>query len=397
MGRDPSAGGAHPGDAGVWRRIAEEAARWARALAVDAGAPGAAPRAARAPAPAGSRSAVQRASDTPALGAATVPRGGELAACGLLLAFAYPDRIAQRRPDGRYLLRGGRGATFGDSEPLSKSEYIVCAELDDLGRDGRIDLASSLELGDLLQHFAGDIQVEETVEWDREPQTVKSRRRELLGAIVLKDVPSAKPNPELVTQALLRGIASEGLDMLPWTRNARQLQERLVFLHRLNAVLPDYTDEALLASLAEWLGPHLHGMRCRADLQRLPLAGILHDALPWERRREMDEQAPTHFVVPSGSKLPIDYSDAAAPAVAVRLQEMFGLQETPRLGWGRVPLTLHLLSPASRPVQVTRDLASFWRETYFEVKKDLKGRYPKHYWPDDPLTATATHRVRPRP
>lgn len=348
-------------EAQAWRRIAEEAARLARA--------------------------------TGATGAAA----GDIENCGLLLAFAYPDRIAQRRPDGRYLLRNGRGAAFRHVQLLAQSDFIVAVELDDQGVDCRIDLAASLDYSDLERHFGDQIEVEETVDWDRESQSVKARKRHRLGALILKDIPNPNPDPVACMSTLLRGIEIEGLHILPWTKSAKQIQERLLFLHRLNTQWTDFSEEALTATLEDWLGSHVYNMRSRADLQRLNLTGIIQDTLSWNDRQELDQQAPTHFVVPSGSRIPIDYSDTQAPSVAVRLQEMFGLADTPRLGWGRVPLTLHLLSPASRPVQVTRDLASFWRDAYFEVKKDLKGRYPKHYWPDDPYSAVPTNRVRPRP
>ncbi|MDP9347915.1 MAG: ATP-dependent helicase HrpB, partial [Gemmatimonadota bacterium] len=208
--------------------------------------------------------------------------------------------------------------------------------------------------------------------------------------------PWTDPDPEAVRDALLEGIAREGVGALPWDRETRQLQERLVFLHRLDPAWPDVSDAALAAALPEWLGPHVHGLRRVSDLRPTDVRAALLALLPWDRRQALDELAPTHLAVPSGSRITIDYSDPEAPVLAVRLQEVFGLTRTPRLARGRVPLTLHLLSPAGRPVQVTRDLESFWRSTYFEVKKDLKGRYPKHYWPDDPLTATPTHRVRPR-
>ncbi|HEX8670396.1 MAG TPA: ATP-dependent helicase C-terminal domain-containing protein, partial [Longimicrobium sp.] len=206
--------------------------------------------------------------------------------------------------------------------------------------------------------------------------------------------PRADADPERITAALLDGVRERGLGALPWSKSARQLQERLVFLRRADASWPDASDAGLLAGLEEWLAPHLHGVISLAQLARLDLAAILESMLPWDRRRRLDEQAPTHVEVPSGSRIAVDYSDPEAPVLAVRLQEVFGWTETPRIAG--VPLTLHLLSPAHRPVQVTRDLASFWRTTYFDVKKDLKGRYPKHYWPDDPLAATPTRRARPR-
>lgn len=322
--------------------------------------------------------------------------GGDVDACGLLLAFAYPDRIARRRDSGRFLLRNGRGAALAGPQPLAKAPWLVAAELDDLGAEGRVYLAAPVDVADLERHFADQIEAETTVYWDREAQAVRARQRERLGALVLKDVPLADPDPEETAAALLRGIAEEGLEMLPWTKQARQFWQRLLFMSRHEEGWPDVSEEALATSLPDWLGPHLYGLKSRDDLQRLSLTDILAGMLSWERRRELDEYAPTHIVVPSGSRIPVDYSDPEAPVLAVRLQEMFGLKETPRIARGRVPLTLHLLSPAHRPVQVTRDLASFWRSAYFEVKKDLKGRYPKHYWPDNPLEALPTNRTRPR-
>ncbi|MCZ8514504.1 ATP-dependent helicase HrpB [Paenibacillus filicis] len=316
--------------------------------------------------------------------------------CGLLLGFAYPDRIAQRRGTGRFLLAGGRGAVLPELQPLSAEPYLVAAELDDQGPESRIFLAAPLEEAELAEHFADRIREEREIAWDRAAQAVRARRRERLGALVLREGPLASPAPEETLAALLTGIREEGLGLLPWSKSARQLQQRLVFLHRIDASWPDASDEALLATLEDWLAPHLDGRKSRESLQSLSLASLLEEALPWDKRRQLGELAPTHITVPSGSRIPVDYSDPEAPVLAVRLQEMFGLADTPRIAGGRVPLTVHLLSPASRPVQVTRDLASFWRTTYFEVKKDLKGRYPKHYWPDDPTAAVPTSRTKPR-
>ncbi len=315
---------------------------------------------------------------------------------GLLLAFAYPDRIAQRRSAGRFLLRNGRGAILPDAQPLMDEPYLVAAELDDQGPESRIFLAAPVALNDLEAHHGEQITAEVQVYWDPEARAVRARRRERLGALILRAEPLPKPGPAAVTAALLDGIAAEGLAILPWTKASRQLQERLIFLSRLDPAWPDASDEALRHSLPDWLGPHLDGCRSEGDLQRLHLAEILEAMLPWERRRELNELAPTHITVPSGSRIPIDYSDPAQPVLSVRLQEVFGLPTTPRVARGRVPLTMHLLSPAHRPVQVTQDLASFWRSAYFEVRKDLRGRYPKHYWPEDPLTATPTNRAKPR-
>ncbi|WP_139488018.1 ATP-dependent helicase HrpB [Brevibacillus dissolubilis] len=316
--------------------------------------------------------------------------------CGLLLAFAYPERIAQRRDGQRYLLRNGRGAFFTEQQPLANQPYLVAVELDDQGAESRIFLAAAVDRSELEQHFADQIQDEAVIAWDRSAQAVRGRKRLRLGALMLKDAPLPSPDPDDVVTALLQGIQTEGLDILPWSKTTRQLQQRLHFMHQHDAESPDVSDEALTSTLSDWLAPYLYGMKSRDDLQRVHLAEALKAGLTWEQQQQLDEHAPTHITVPSGSRIPVDYSDPQNPVLAVRLQEMFGCRETPRIARGRVPLTIHLLSPAHRPVQVTRDLASFWQNTYFEVKKDLKGRYPKHHWPDDPLSAVATNRAKPR-
>jgi ATP-dependent helicase HrpB len=319
-------------------------------------------------------------------------------AAGVLLALAYPDRIAQRRPGagGRYLLRNGRGAAFPEAQSLSGHPWLVAAELDDAGREGRIALAAPLELADVERHFAEQVVREEVVAWDAAAGAVRARRVERLGALVLREAPLAAADPGLVAAALLEAVREEGIASLGWTKASAQLRERIAFLHRHDASFPDVSDAALGATLAEWLGPRLHGMRRMDEVRRIDPGPLLEGMLAWDQRRRLDEEAPTHLAVPSGSRIPVDYADPEAPVLAVRLQEVFGWTETPRIAGGRVPLTLHLLSPAHRPVQVTRDLASFWRSGYFEVRKDLKGRYPKHAWPDDPLQATPTARAKPR-
>lgn len=331
--------------------------------------------------------------------------GQDLDACGLLLAFAYPDRIGRRREGGRYLLSGGRGAAFAADQPLAREEWIAAADVEDEGRESRIRLAAPLKGEDLDLHFADQINEERTVEWDRDARAVRARVRRKLGALLMEEGPWTSPPAEKVSGALMSGIRAEGLGILPWTRAARQLQERVVFIRRndshssgqaASAAWPDLSDPALLSSLEEWLAPFTEGMKSSADLQRLNLKDALEACLTWDQRRELDALAPTHWTVPSGSRLPIDYADPDSPVLAVRLQELFGLSETPRIAGGRVPLTLHLLSPAQRPVQVTRDLASFWSGAYFEVRKDLRGRYPKHYWPENPLEAQPTRRAKPR-
>ncbi|MBQ4899064.1 ATP-dependent helicase HrpB [Paenibacillus sp. Marseille-P2973] len=316
--------------------------------------------------------------------------------CGLLISFAYPDRIARRRGDGRYLLRSGRGAAFARQQPLSAEDFLAIAEVDDEGPEGRILLAAPMQESWLTEYYGDELKEEKTAEWNEEIGAVRARIILSLGAIVLKDQPDPKPSPELVLQALLRIVAEQGPTILPWNAKSRQLQARILFLRQMNEERwPDVSDEALSKEAAEWFAPYVAGFRKKSDLQILSLHQILENRLGWQLVQELNEEAPTHLLVPSGSKIPVQYDGPQAPYASVRLQEVFGMMETPRIGYGRIPITLHLLSPASRPVQVTADLTSFWNNTYFEVKKDLKGRYPKHYWPDDPLEATATRRVRP--
>ena len=333
--------------------------------------------------------------------AAPAPRPESAADAGLLLAFAYPDRIGGRRADGaRYLLSNGRGAAFAGPDALASAQFLVVAELDAGEREARIHLAAPLARADLLRHFAARLQTVERIEWDRREQAVMARRERRLGALVIDESPARDAPRERLSAAMLAGVRELGLAALPWDQAAGALRDRLAFLHRLHGAdpgnsWPDVSDAALLATLADWLGPFLDGVTRRDHLARLDLAAILAARLEYPARQALERLAPTHLVVPSGSRVAIDYS-AAAPTLAVRLQEMFGLTATPTVGGGRVPLTIELLSPAGRPVQVTGDLPSFWRRGYPEVRKELKGRYPKHHWPDDPLTATPTARARPR-
>jgi ATP-dependent helicase HrpB len=322
---------------------------------------------------------------------------GDMSAVGMLLSLAYPDRIGQRRPGSgqRFLLRNGQGAHFADVQEIGEAEYVVAAELDGDARESRIFLAAPVTLDEVLEHYGDYIVPEDVIEWDTATEMVTARRQERLGALVLRDTPVRDPDPAALRDALIAWIARSGLEVLPWSDSAAGLRGRLRFLRALDDRWPDVSDPTLAATLGEWLGPALVGVRRRSDLKRLDLEAALLSLLDWQRRRELDILAPTHIEVPSGSRISIDYTDPSAPALPVRLQEVFGWQETPRIAGGRVPLTLQLLSPARRPVQVTRDLAGFWRGTYFDVRKDLKGRYPKHYWPDDPLTAVATRRARP--
>jgi ATP-dependent helicase HrpB len=318
---------------------------------------------------------------------------------GVLLAWAFPDRIAQSRgTGGRYLLSGGRGAILTDPQTLGNAEFLVAAELDDSDREARIRLAAPIARTELEEHFVDTIKETSRVEWDTREQAVTAVSERTLGALVLATRKLA-PSAEDVSTALLQGIRSMTLDVLPWTQEARALQARIEFTRRVdtNAVepWPSVSDAHLLENLEGWLGPWLNGITRRDHLTRLDLHATLIALLSWNQQTKLNELAPTHLPVPSGSNIPIFYS-TTPPTVSVRLQEMFGLTETPCVGGGRVALLIELLSPARRPVQMTQDLKSFWARGYHDVKKDLKGRYPKHYWPDDPLQAQATARAKPR-
>jgi len=333
-----------------------------------------------------------------------MPRDGrdeapDLAMTGALLALAYPDRIGRRRPGaaGRYLLSGGRGAALPEGDPLGNEEFLVVADLDGSAQDSRIFLAAPITSDDIEELHGDRIVEERVVRWNARDGAVLARRRRRLGALVLEDKPLAVPDTEEMRVAMLEGVRQLGLAALPWSDELRSLRQRTAFLQHHDKIWPDLSDAALLASIEDWLGPFLDGVSRRDHLARIDLSSALRARLPHSAQRQLDQLAPTHIEVPSGSRIAIDYSDPAEPALAVRLQEMFGLTDTPRIAGARVPLTVHLLSPARRPVQVTRDLASFWATGYKSVKAELKGRYPRHYWPDDPLIAEPTARARPRP
>ena len=324
---------------------------------------------------------------------------GDVEVTGLLTAFAYPDRLAQRREgqSGRFRLRTGRAATLPRPQLLSDADYLVAAHVDARRQENRIFLAAPLAEDEIVDYFGDQIETETRVAWDAERERVRARRREQLGALTLTEGPVEAPDPTAVAEALVEGIREAGLGLLPWTDHARQLQHRIQFLHHhLGDDWPDAHDEALLDTLEDWLLPHLYGLKRADDLQQLNLPQILRDRLSYDQRDRLTEWAPTHVTVPSGFDRAIDYSDPEAPVLAVRLQELFGRTETPRIADGRVPLTLHLLSPAQRPVQITQDLEGFWQGTYHEVRKDMRGRYPKHYWPEDPVHAPATHTTKAR-
>ncbi|GJG87262.1 ATP-dependent helicase [Gemmatimonadetes bacterium T265] len=341
--------------------------------------------------------------------------GGET--LGRLLAAAYPDRVAQARPGapGRFLLRNGRGVVVAVGDPLARAPYLAVAELVGTAteRESRVALAAPLTLEQIEAQFATQIVHEDDVAWDAAADVVRARRVDRLGALVLRERPARDLDVARVASVLADvvrarvGPGGAGVDALGTGDAAAALRSRVAFLRRLAEVVgepgavragpwPDWRDAPLAHDLDVWLAPHLAGLRSWAEVRALDLGAILGGSLTHAQRAALDALAPTHLVVPSGSRVPIDYTDPEAPTLAVRLQELFGLAETPRVGGGRVPVVLELLSPAHRPVQVTRDLAGFWRSSYFDVRRELRGRYPKHSWPEDPLHAAATRKAKPR-
>ncbi|MDE2306551.1 MAG: ATP-dependent helicase HrpB, partial [Gammaproteobacteria bacterium] len=320
---------------------------------------------------------------------------------GMLLALAYPDRIARARDErGRFLLANGRGARFAEPQALAGETYLVAASLDGAEREARIHLAAPVQHEQLQSAFAQRIEDRAEIVWDSRRQAVRARRERRLGAIVLESSEIADADPTRLAEAMLAGLAELGIGALPWTQELRQWQARVALLRRVAvaapAPWPDLADATLASTLEEWASPWLQGCSRREHLARVDLTNALRGRLTHAQTVILNREAPTHLEVPSGSRIAIDYLDGEVPSVSVRLQEMFGLTSTPRIAAGRVALLIKLLSPAGRPVQVTSDLDSFWQRGYHEVRKDLKGRYPKHYWPEDPHTAEPTRRVRPR-
>jgi ATP-dependent helicase HrpB len=318
---------------------------------------------------------------------------GSRAAAGMVLALAYPDRVAEQRSPGRYRLSGGGGAMLDPAEPLAAAAYLAVADRD---ADGRIFLAAPLTAAEIETAFGPDIVTAEEVVWDDRQGAVAARRQRRLGNAVLEERPLAKPNADAVLAAVLDGVRKRGLQALPWNEGTESLRARVAFLRgaRPNDGWPDLSDGALLATLDTWLAPFLAGITRVSDFTKIDLDEALKTHLPWPLPAKLDEHAPTHIAVPSGSRIAVQYLPAG-PALHVKLQEVFGLTATPQVAG--VPVTLHLLSPAQRPIAVTADLTSFWRNVYPEVRGEMRGRYPRHIWPEDPFTATPVRKsIKPR-
>ncbi|HEX5509155.1 MAG TPA: ATP-dependent helicase C-terminal domain-containing protein, partial [Pseudolabrys sp.] len=318
---------------------------------------------------------------------------------GPLLALAYPDRIARNRGggSGAFLLANGRGGLIDATSPLAREPFLAVAELTGAAAASRILLAAPITLAEIETRFASDIEDRNHITFDRASASLRARRSRYLGAIVLSEqTRSISPDPE-TAKLLAGGIASLGIGKLPWSKAQRQLRDRGLFLRRAEGEeWPDLSDDALAHRAVEWLAPFLTDKTALSQIGADDLACALDALVPWSLRKRLDAEAPTHFTAPSGSHVPIDYEAEEGPKLSIRVQELFGLASHPSIAGGRVPLVIELLSPAHRPVQVTRDLPGFWRGSYADVKTEMKGRYPKHPWPDNPLIAPATRRAKRR-
>jgi ATP-dependent helicase HrpB len=324
-------------------------------------------------------------------------RGDEMAV-GAILALAFPERLAKNRgaAAGAFLLANGRGANIDPASPLAREPFLAAAEIIGSAAQGRITLAAAIDLADIEARFADRIEAREDMSVDPATLALRCRRSRRLGAITLGEQPMPVVPDETTAKRLAAAIAAAGLDRLPWTKALQQWRGRVEFLRGAEGEeWPDLSDAALADSAAEWLAPLLADKTALAALTATELESALQNMLPYAMRRRLEAEAPTHFDAPSGSRMPIEY-DADGPKLAIRVQELFGLDRHPTIARGRVPLVIELLSPAHRPVQVTRDLPNFWRGSYAAVRADLRGRYPRHPWPEDPLSAPATRRAKPR-
>jgi ATP-dependent helicase HrpB len=316
---------------------------------------------------------------------------------GLLLASAFPDRIAiGRGKRGEFLMAKGRAAALEPHDPLAGEPFLAIGEIAGQAASARILLAAALTLDDVERIAGGAIETADELSFDRACASLRARRRRRLGALILAEQTLAIPQDDAAALALARGVLSLGLKRLPWTKALKQRRDRVMFLAQAEGeAWPNLSDEALAADPA-WLAPFLIGKTKLDEIGADDLANALDAALPWDLARRLDDEAPTHFQAPTGTAAPIDYEAEGGPAIALRVQELFGLSEHPSLAGGRIPLTLHLLSPANRPIQITRDLPGFWRGSWAAVRSDLRGRYPRHFWPEDPAAAAPTARAKPR-
>jgi ATP-dependent RNA helicase HrpB len=316
---------------------------------------------------------------------------------GVMLAFAFPDRVAKNRGNGSFVLANGRGAAAEQASALARAPYIAVGELTGTAAAGRILLAAPITEGEIEAQFADHIETSDEISFDRSALALRARRRKTLHAITLSEAPLTLTPSAETARIFADGLIAAGLDRLPWSKSAKQWRDRVMFLRKAEGEnWPDLSDDGLIADAADWLVPALYDKTSLKDFSAGDLSEALQTRLPWELRARLEREAPTHFEAPTGTMLAIDYEAEQGPTIAVRLQELFGLNTHPAIAKGKVPLVLELLSPAQRPVQVTRDLPGFWRGSYAAVRSDLRGRYPRHPWPEDPANALPTRRVKPR-
>ncbi len=319
-------------------------------------------------------------------------------AAGRILALAYPERIAQARgAPGSFRLANGRGGRIEPGEALARVPFLVVADLQGAAREASIRLAAALDLADLELDFASHVVEEDEIRFDAAAGRVRARRVRRYEKLVLAETPLASPGPTAVAKVLGAAIRSRGLSALPWTKTAARLRQRVEWV-RAQGVddLPDLSEETLAATLDDWLVPEIEGVTGLADVTAEMVSAGLDRLVDWSAKRRLDEAAPSHFTAPTGSNVPIDWEAEAGPTISIRVQELYGLARHPTVCAGRVPLVVELLSPAHRPIQVTRDLPGFWAGSWREVKIEMKGRYPRHLWPDDPTAAAPTTRAKPR-
>ena len=320
---------------------------------------------------------------------------------GVMLALAFPDRVAKNRGNGSFVLANGRGAALEQTNALSRVPYIAVAELTGTAMQGRILLAAPITQAEIEARFADQIETADEISFDRGAMALRARRKKTLHAITLSETPLALEPSEQTARILADGLIAAGLDQLPWSKPVKQWRDRVMFLRAAESPVsenpwPDLSDDALAAQRETWLVPALLDKTSLKAFSAGDLSEALEASLPWSLRARLDREAPTHFEAPTGTQLAIDYEAEQGPTIAVRLQELFGLTSHPSIARGAIPLVLELLSPAHRPVQVTRDLPGFWRGSYAGVRSDLRGRYPRHPWPEDPASAMPTRRVKPK-
>ena len=316
---------------------------------------------------------------------------------GVMLAFAFPDRVARNRGNGSFTLANGRGAMVEQTSALARAPYVAVAELTGTAASGRILLAAPITQAEIEAHFAAEIETADEISFDRAAMALRGRRRRKLHAITLSEAPLQLSPSEQTARIFADGLVAAGLDKLPWSKPAQQWRDRVMFLRKAEGdSWPDLSDAGLALRREDWLVPALQGKTALKEIAAGDLSDAVMALLPWDLRARLDREAPTHFEAPTGTLLAIDYEAEQGPTIAVRLQELFGLTSHPAIAKGAVPLVLELLSPAHRPVQVTRDLPGFWRGSYAAVRTDLRGRYPRHPWPEDPANALPTRRVKPR-